>query len=85
MDGVLADVENSYRQCIIQTAKKYGAEVKAEDIERVSKKGKDTGGGAVITVPDEDKSAPKGILKDMAQLLLSTKRGLCHMEGALCK
>mmetsp|Transcript_85416 Transcript_85416/g.178456 ORF Transcript_85416/g.178456 Transcript_85416/m.178456 type:complete len:1025 (-) Transcript_85416:56-3130(-) len=40
MDGVLADVENSYRECIIRTAKLvFGVEVTSKDIEQIKARG----------------------------------------------
>lgn len=34
MDGVLAEVSRSYRQAMVETARAFGAEVSADDIER---------------------------------------------------
>lgn len=39
MDGVLVDVSTSYRQCILQTAHKFGAKITGDDIKRAKDKG----------------------------------------------
>ena len=39
MDGVLADVSRSYRQAIVETARHFGCDATAEDIERIKQEG----------------------------------------------
>ncbi|KAJ9470635.1 Imidazoleglycerol-phosphate dehydratase [Diplonema papillatum] len=39
MDGVLAEVKLSYRQCIIDTAKAYGVTITGDDVVREKSKG----------------------------------------------
>ena len=48
MDGVIADVSQSYRKAIIQTAKYFGVQVTEQDIERV-KSGGDANNDWVVT------------------------------------
>jgi histidinol-phosphate aminotransferase len=39
LDGVLADVEKSYRQCVLETAESFGAQITRADLERAVQSG----------------------------------------------
>ncbi|KAJ9470637.1 Imidazoleglycerol-phosphate dehydratase [Diplonema papillatum] len=41
MDGVLAEVKLSYRQCIIDTAKAYGVTITGDDVRMLAARGRD--------------------------------------------
>ncbi|MEC7985599.1 MAG: TIGR01548 family HAD-type hydrolase [Myxococcota bacterium] len=85
MDGVLADVARSYRAAIVRTARHFGAEIAASDIERIKSNG-DANNDWVVTwrlLAEQDIAVSLESVTDVFEQLyqgIGTKEGLYKKE-----
>lgn len=80
MDGVIADVSQSYRTAIIQTAASFGVRVTAQDIERVKARG-DANNDWVVTLRLITAQGGNANLEDVTQIFERLYQGSTTAEA----